>query len=87
MVSTPLMATPEMVRTPCVLCVQITQQLHVSQRLLSAIHPWKVFPGVTLDLLVAYTPQEIVGGISKDEILLPQMLKKKGYINKIVGKW
>lgn len=37
--------------------------------------------------LKAYTPQEIVGGISKDEILLPQMLKKRGYFNKIVGKW
>ncbi|XP_056881635.1 N-acetylgalactosamine-6-sulfatase isoform X1 [Takifugu flavidus] len=35
----------------------------------------------------AYTPQEIVGGISKDEILLPRMLKKRGYFNKIVGKW
>ncbi|XP_039650166.1 N-acetylgalactosamine-6-sulfatase isoform X1 [Perca fluviatilis] len=35
----------------------------------------------------AYTPQEIVGGISKDEILIPQMLKKKGYVSKIVGKW
>ncbi|XP_061743102.1 N-acetylgalactosamine-6-sulfatase [Nerophis ophidion] len=35
----------------------------------------------------AYTPQEIVGGISRDEILLPQMLKKKGYVSKIVGKW
>ncbi|XP_077419845.1 N-acetylgalactosamine-6-sulfatase isoform X2 [Vanacampus margaritifer] len=35
----------------------------------------------------AYTPQEIVGGISRDEILLPQILKKKGYISKIVGKW
>uniref|UniRef100_A0A8C5E2N8 Sulfatase N-terminal domain-containing protein n=1 Tax=Gouania willdenowi TaxID=441366 RepID=A0A8C5E2N8_GOUWI len=35
----------------------------------------------------AYTPQEIVGGISKDEILLPQMLKKKGYASKIIGKW
>uniref|UniRef100_A0A665XC25 N-acetylgalactosamine-6-sulfatase n=1 Tax=Echeneis naucrates TaxID=173247 RepID=A0A665XC25_ECHNA len=35
----------------------------------------------------AYTPQEIVGGISKDEILLPKMLKKKGYVSKIVGKW
>ncbi|XP_062327094.1 N-acetylgalactosamine-6-sulfatase [Osmerus eperlanus] len=35
----------------------------------------------------AYTPQEMVGGISKDEILLPQMLKKKGYVSKIVGKW
>ncbi|XP_074522304.1 N-acetylgalactosamine-6-sulfatase [Halichoeres trimaculatus] len=35
----------------------------------------------------AYTPQEIVGGISDDEILLPQMLKKNGYVSKIVGKW
>uniref|UniRef100_A0A8C7R0T8 N-acetylgalactosamine-6-sulfatase n=2 Tax=Oncorhynchus mykiss TaxID=8022 RepID=A0A8C7R0T8_ONCMY len=35
----------------------------------------------------AYTPQEIVGGISRDEILLPQILKKKGYVNKIIGKW
>ncbi|XP_029283150.1 LOW QUALITY PROTEIN: N-acetylgalactosamine-6-sulfatase [Cottoperca gobio] len=35
----------------------------------------------------AYTPQEIVGGISKDEILLPQLLKKKSYVSKIVGKW
>uniref|UniRef100_A0A3Q2XF01 N-acetylgalactosamine-6-sulfatase n=1 Tax=Hippocampus comes TaxID=109280 RepID=A0A3Q2XF01_HIPCM len=35
----------------------------------------------------AYTPQEIVGGISQDEILLPLMLKKKGYVSKIVGKW
>lgn len=35
----------------------------------------------------AYTPQEIVGGISKDEILLPQVLKKKGYVSKIIGKW
>ncbi|KAJ7986060.1 hypothetical protein DPEC_G00346890 [Dallia pectoralis] len=35
----------------------------------------------------AYTPQEIVGGISKDEILLPRLLKKKGYVNKIIGKW
>uniref|UniRef100_A0A8C8EKC4 N-acetylgalactosamine-6-sulfatase n=1 Tax=Oncorhynchus tshawytscha TaxID=74940 RepID=A0A8C8EKC4_ONCTS len=35
----------------------------------------------------AYTPQEIVGGISRDEILLPQVLKKKGYVNKIIGKW
>uniref|UniRef100_A0A4W5NA90 Galactosamine (N-acetyl)-6-sulfatase n=1 Tax=Hucho hucho TaxID=62062 RepID=A0A4W5NA90_9TELE len=36
--------------------------------------------------LLTYTPQEIVVGISKDEILLPQVLKKKGYVNKIIGK-
>lgn len=35
----------------------------------------------------AYTPQEVMGGITKDEILLPQVLKKQGYISKIVGKW
>ncbi|TSK20072.1 N-acetylgalactosamine-6-sulfatase [Bagarius yarrelli] len=35
----------------------------------------------------AYTPQEVVGGITKDEILLPQILKKQGYVSKIIGKW
>ncbi|XP_051565181.1 N-acetylgalactosamine-6-sulfatase [Myxocyprinus asiaticus] len=35
----------------------------------------------------AYTPQEIVGGISQDEILLPELLKNKNYVNKIIGKW
>uniref|UniRef100_A0A8C1L688 N-acetylgalactosamine-6-sulfatase n=1 Tax=Cyprinus carpio TaxID=7962 RepID=A0A8C1L688_CYPCA len=35
----------------------------------------------------AYTPQEIVGGISQDEILLPELLKKKDYVSKIIGKW
>uniref|UniRef100_A0AAY4EJF6 N-acetylgalactosamine-6-sulfatase n=1 Tax=Denticeps clupeoides TaxID=299321 RepID=A0AAY4EJF6_9TELE len=35
----------------------------------------------------AYTPQEIVAGITKDEVLLPAILKKKNYASKIVGKW
>ncbi|XP_053402035.1 N-acetylgalactosamine-6-sulfatase-like isoform X1 [Mercenaria mercenaria] len=35
----------------------------------------------------AYTPQDIVGGIPDDEILLPEILKKAGYRNKIIGKW
>lgn len=34
-----------------------------------------------------YTPQEIMGGISDYEILLPELLEKKGYQNKIIGKW
>lgn len=35
----------------------------------------------------AYTPQEIVGGIQSDEILLPELLKSVGYHSKIIGKW
>lgn len=36
--------------------------------------------------ILAYTPQEIVGGITS-EILLSELLNKAGYYNKIVGKW
>lgn len=35
----------------------------------------------------AYTPQEIMGGIPNDEVLLPELLKLQGYRNKIIGKW
>ena len=35
----------------------------------------------------AYTPQEIVGGISDNEILLPEVLKKAGYKTSLIGKW
>ncbi|XP_064454659.1 N-acetylgalactosamine-6-sulfatase-like [Ornithodoros turicata] len=35
----------------------------------------------------AYTPQEIVGGIPDEELLISELLEHAGYRNKIVGKW
>jgi len=37
--------------------------------------------------LIAYTPQVIMGGIADNEVLLPELLHKAGYRNKIIGKW
>ena len=36
---------------------------------------------------LAYTPQDIVGGIPDSEILLSELLMKAGYATKIIGKW
>ena len=35
----------------------------------------------------AYTPQEIIGGISDTELLIPEILLESGYRTKIEGKW
>lgn len=35
----------------------------------------------------AYTPQDIVGGISSSEILLPKILRRSGYKSALIGKW
>lgn len=37
--------------------------------------------------VVAFTPQEIMGGIPDSELLVSELLQKHGYVNKIVGKW
>ena len=36
---------------------------------------------------LAYTPQNIMGGIRDEEILLPEVLKRAGYHSKLIGKW
>lgn len=36
---------------------------------------------------LAYTPQDIVGGIPDYEILYPELLQKHGYATSIIGKW
>lgn len=46
-----------------------------------------VFLFSSTKFLPAYTPQEIVGGIPDYEILLPELLQRNGYRNKIIGKW
>ncbi|XP_046920140.2 N-acetylgalactosamine-6-sulfatase [Dermatophagoides farinae] len=35
----------------------------------------------------SYIPQEMVGGISRSEILISELLAKTNYRNKIIGKW
>ena len=34
-----------------------------------------------------YTPQNIVGGIQDSEILIPELLRHRGYYSKLIGKW
>ena len=36
---------------------------------------------------LAYTPQNIMGGIRDEEVLLPEVLKQAGYHSKLIGKW
>jgi N-acetylgalactosamine-6-sulfatase len=41
-----------------------------------------------LTVVAAYTPQEIVGGISDDEVLISELLREEaGYDTALIGKW
>ena len=35
----------------------------------------------------AYTPQQIIGGIPENEVLVSELLVNNGYRTKLVGKW
>ena len=46
-----------------------------------------VYVCVCANVFLAYSPQEVLGGIADSEVLLSEMLKSSGYHTKIVGKW
>ena len=36
---------------------------------------------------LAYTPQDIVGGIQDSEVLIQELLQNNGYYTGLIGKW